>query len=319
MRIEDVTGRIRLGRKVHGIAAALLPFSAEGSIAIDAFKTHLLETHAVGLTNAVNMDTGYINFLSEAEQLNVLEWTREALGPQVPFIAAAYIEGLEGELVSLYRRKLDQIAGFGATPIIFQTARLHGTDWHEKVNTYKAICRGYESVLGFELSEVFAANGEIFDDNTIRGLFDIPELTALKHSSLDRLIEIERLRMRDELRPEFRIYTGNDLAIDMIEYGSDYLLGLATFSPEKFAERDRLWHSGDAAYYSLSDDLQHLGNVAFRSPVPGYKHSAAHFLYLTAKIPTPQTHPSSTRRPEWESTLMAECALRLGLIDCDDD
>ena len=29
----------------------------------------------------------------------------------------------------------------------------------------------------------------------------------------------------------------------MIEYGSDYLLGLASFAPDKFAERDRLWHT----------------------------------------------------------------------------
>jgi len=53
------------------------------------------------------------------------------------------------------------------------------------------------------------------------------------------------LALRDELRPDFRIYTGNDLGIDMIEFGSDYLLGLAAFCPEKFAERDRLWAEGD--------------------------------------------------------------------------
>ena len=61
----------------------------------------------------------------------------------------------------------------------------------------------------------------------------------------------------------------------MIEYGSDYLLGLATFAPEKFAERDRLWETGDPAYYALSDALQYLGNICFRDPVPAYKHSAA--------------------------------------------
>ena len=75
---------------------------------------------------------------------------------------------------------------------------------------------------------------------------DIPEIKGMKHSSLDRLVELERLELRDVHRPEFRIYTGNDLGINMIEYGSDYLLGLATFAPEKFAERDRLWAAGDS-------------------------------------------------------------------------
>ena len=108
---------------------------------------------------------------------------------------------------------------------------------------------------------------------------------------------MERLALRDKLRPDFRIYTGNDLAIDMMEYGSDYLLGLATFAPEKFAERDRLWECGDVAYYELSDALQHLGNVAFRLPIPAYKHSAAIFLNVTGKIPSDRTHPrNATRR-----------------------
>jgi 4-hydroxy-tetrahydrodipicolinate synthase len=64
------------------------------------------------------------------------------------------------------------------------------------------------------------------------------------------------------------------------------LLGLASFAPEKFAERDRLWAESDAGYYAPSDALQHLGNVAFREPVPVYKHSAALFLHLTERIPT---------------------------------
>jgi hypothetical protein len=99
----------------------------------------------------------------------------------------------------------------------------------------------------------------------------------------------------------------------MIEYGSDYLLGLATFAPEKFAERDRLWEAGDPAYYALSDALQYLGNVCFRDPVPAYKHSAATFLHLTGRIPSNATHSKSARRPEWEAQILQSCAHRLGL------
>src|SRR2546422_7163739 len=144
---------------------------------------------------------------------------------------------------------------------------------------------------------MFAPNGEIFDEETFRGLMEIPEMKGMKHSSLDRLLELDRLALRDAQRPEFRIYTGNDLGIDMIEYGSDYLLGLAGFAPEKFAERDRLWEAGDPAYYALSDALQHLGNVAFRAPVPAYKSSAATFLKLLGKIPSARAHPLSPLRP----------------------
>jgi 4-hydroxy-tetrahydrodipicolinate synthase len=160
---------------------------------------------------------------------------------------------------------------------------------------------------------MFAPNGEIFDTETVRRLMDIQEIKGMKHSSLDRLVELQRLALRDAQRPDFRIYTGNDLGVDMIEYGSDYLLGLATFSPEKFAERDRLWQAGDPAYYALSDALQYLGNVAFRAPVPAYKHSAAVFLHLTGRIPSDQTHPRNPQRPPWETEILRDCARRLGL------
>jgi len=153
---------------VKGLAAALLPFDDRGAVAVEAFQHHLLRTHSAGLTNAVNMDTGYINYLSEQEQQLVLEWTREALPANTKFVAGAYIERLEGDLVTLYRRKIDQIIEHGGTPIIIQTARLHHQPAREKIKCYREICRGYDEVLAFELSPVFAANGEIFDDETIR-------------------------------------------------------------------------------------------------------------------------------------------------------
>ena len=80
MNVQDMFERLRPRRKVEGIAAALLPFHADGSIAVDAFQQQLRLTRDAGLTNAVNMDTGYINFLSETEQLQILELTEEALG-----------------------------------------------------------------------------------------------------------------------------------------------------------------------------------------------------------------------------------------------
>ena len=313
MKIESIQQRQRFRRKVSGIAAVLLPYTPTGQVDDEAFQRHLLATHDAGLMNAVNMDTGYVNYLSDPEKEQVLEWTREALGRNTGFVAGAYIENQDGDLVSLYRREMDRIVRLGGIPILFQTARLHARRSQEKVAIYQQICKGYDHVLGFELSTVFASNGEIFDDECVKGLLDIPELKGIKHSSLDRLVELKRLALRDERRKDFAIYTGNDLGIDMIEYGSDYLLGLATFAPEKFAERDRLWESGDAAYYALSDALQHLGNIAFRDPVPAYKHSAAVFLHLTGRLPSGSPHPRNPRRPNWEAEMLSDCARRLQL------
>ena len=311
-RIESLLQRRRLGRKVQGIAAALLPYEPDGRVAVEAFQRHLIATHRAGLMNAVNMDTGYVNYLTETEKRDVLRWTRDALGKDFPFVAGAYIEDRADNVVSHYRQQIDSIVSFGGIPILFQSVRLRGLAAREKSAAYQSACQGYPHVLAFELGPMFASNGEIFDEETVRRLMDIPEIKGIKHSSLDRLLELGRLALRDTHRPDFRIYTGNDLGIDMIEYGSDYLLGLATFAPEKFAERDLLWESGNPDYYAISDALQYLGNVAFREPVPAYKHSAAVFLRLVGRIPSDLTHPKNPQRPTWEAQILRDCAQRLG-------
>lgn len=312
MSIQDRHQRRALGRKIEGIAACLLPFEEDGRIAEGAFCEAIQRTDNAGIGCAVNMDTGYANFLTPAERTGVLEMTRSTLGEGKRFVAGAYIEGMDGEIVDLYRAQMDEIVSFGGTPILFQSERFHHSGAQAIVDLYAELCAPYESVLGFELGKVFAANGMIYDEETIRGLIGIPQLKGIKHSSLDRGEELQRLALRDELRPDFKIYTGNDLGIDMIEYGSDYLLGLAAFCPEKFAERDNYWEEGDERYHALADALQYLGNVSFRAPVPAYKHSCAVFQHLLGRIPSDKAHPMCATRPDWERGMLKDCALRLG-------
>ena len=313
MNLTDIHARRRPGRKVTGMAAVLLPFTERGDIAEEAFAACLQETVVAGLTPAVNMDTGYVNLLTEGEKARVLALTRQALGGAA-FVAGAYIEGQEGDITDLYRREIARITDHGGTPIFFQTARLHNVPAARVVEVYAEASAGVETAYAFELGKMFAPNGEIWSDEVFERLLQVPQIKGIKHSSLDRVRELERLATRDRIRPDFQVFTGNDLGIDMIEYGSDYLLGLAAFSPAKFAERDRLWAAQDTGYLPVADALQLLGNIAFRPPVPAYKHSAAIFLHLLGKTPTDKTHPRSPERPPWERELLTSCAQRLGLL-----
>jgi 4-hydroxy-tetrahydrodipicolinate synthase len=312
MNLAEINARRLPGRKVIGMAAALLPFTASGGIAEDAYAALLRETAEAGLTPAVNMDTGYVNLLTAAEKERVLDIARQALNG-LPFLAGAYIEGQEGEVSGLYRREVARIARRGGIPILFQTARLHGRPASEIAGVYDEATSDVPTAYAFELGRVFAQNGEIWPADVVEAILNIPQIKGMKHSSLDRVTELGRLALRDLLRPDFQILTGNDLGIDMIEYGSDYLLGLAAFSPAEFAERDRLWEAQHTDYLCVADGLQMLGNIAFRPPVPAYKHSAAIFLHLLGKIPSGRTHPRSPERPPWEHELLSSCAERLGL------
>src|SRR5260370_42465273 len=104
MKIDSLMERLKLRRKVQGIAAALLSFESDGRVAVEAFQRHLAATQRAGLANAENMDTGYVNYLDQSQKEDVLRWTREALGDGVAFAAGAYIEAPAGGAASLYPR-----------------------------------------------------------------------------------------------------------------------------------------------------------------------------------------------------------------------
>lgn len=303
--------RLRPGRRIHGIAAALLPYTPEGQMDLAAFEAHVARTRAAGLDVAVNMDTGFGDLLAPAERETVLDATRRALGPGPAFYAGAFALGAADPLAA-YRASIAAIERRGGVPVLVQCPAMHGMAPAEKAALYAAAAgAGERGALAFELSTRFAPHGEIWDDETFDRLLEIPALRGAKHSSLDRVTELRRLAARDRARPEFRVYTGNDLAIDMVAYGSDYLLGLATFAPEAFAARDRALAAGDASFLALNDALQHLGNVGFREPVPAYKHAAALYLQLTGGLASDAIHPKAPRRPAADRELLADCARRV--------
>jgi len=313
--LEAAWARLSAGRTPHGVAAALLPYTDAGRIDWAGFEQLLSHIRAAGLDVAVNMDTGFGELLAPAEREAVLDAARACLGADTPFYAGAWPEG-GADSAGSYAASLRAIAARGARAVIVQCPAMHGLGPAQKAALYAAIARAAPpGALAFELSPRFAPHGEIWDEETFERLLAIEALAGAKHSSLERATELRRLAARDRARPDFRIYTGNDLAIDLVAYGSDYLLGLAGFAPQRFAERDRALAAGDLAFLSVGDDLQHLGNVAFREPVPGYKHAAAQFLHLLGVLEGDGVHPRAPRRPGAERVLLFDCALRLALLD----
>lgn len=287
---------IKPRRQITGMSAILLPFKIDGSVDWAGFEAHVERTSAAGLTPAVNMDTGFANLIDEATRIEALRRTRAVLAGK-PFVAGAFVGDQPGDAFDMaaYGTQIEQIQSFNGTPIIFQS---HGLTGGDVLAAYHEIASACDRFLAFELGQMFAPFGAIYDLETYAGLMAIPNCQGAKHSSLSRHLEWDRLMLRDAQRPDFMVLTGNDLAIDMVMYGSDYLLGLSTFAPELFAKRDACWLAGDPAFYEHNDILQYLGCFVFRPPVPAYKHSAAQFLKQRGWIETDATHPQSPTRPD---------------------
>ena len=306
---------IKPRRKIKGISAILLPFKDNYAIDWPGLADHVRRTAEAGLTPAVNMDTGYANLISEEERQKVLRATQCTLGGG-EFVAGAFVADQPGARFDrdAYCRQIDSIQSHGGTPIIFQSYGLTQQAGGEILRAYETIGEKADAFIAFELGTMFAPFGAIYDLETYGGLMGLGACVGAKHSSLSRQLEWERLLLRDALRPEFKVYTGNDLAIDMVVYGSDYLLGLSTFAPDLFARRDAMWLAGEAGFYELNDLIQYLGFLAFRPPVPAYKHSAAQFLKLRGWIASSQTHRDSPRRPASDIDILRDIADRLGVL-----
>ena len=298
---------LKPGRKITGMSAVLLPFLSSTEADWPSFEQHVARTCDAGLVPAVNMDTGYINLLDDATRQEVLQRTQRVVAGRM-FVAGAFVKDAPGAAFdrSTYASRIQQIQSHGGTPVIFQSYGLTQQTDSAIVESYQAIAKECDRFVGFELGTMFAPFGRIYSEEVYRGLMSIPQCLGAKHSSLERTMEWDRLRWRDEVRPDFMVLTGNDLAIDMVMYGSDYLLGLSSFAPDLFARRDAMWQNGDSDFYQLNDVLQYLGFFAFRVPVPAYKHSAAMFLQRRGWIQTSLTHPQSPVRPESDGPILDE-------------
>jgi dihydrodipicolinate synthase/N-acetylneuraminate lyase len=298
-------------REITGISAMLVPYAANGEIDWKALEAHIARTAAAGLTPAVNMDTGYVQLLAESDRKRVIDVTAAVTGGK--FAAGAYVDDGPGVAFNLpaYVEEGVAIAKRGGTPVIFPSHGMNALPDDELVGALADIGASLDRFIGFELGEMFVPYGRIYSLETYSGMLGIKQCIGAKHSSFSRRLEWDRLALRDQRRPEFKVFTGNDLAIDMVMWGSDYLLGLSTFAPESFALRDRLWAEGDAAFYELNDLLQYLGEFAFRSPVPAYRHDAAIFFEMRGWAESDATPPGAPRRPDSDREVLAGILRRL--------
>ena len=292
-------------KPIFGASAILLPFKTCGEADWQGFDQHVERTLQAGLTPAINMDTGYANLIDQATRLEALDRTQRIAGDR-DYIAGVFVGDKPNTPFNLqqYQNGIDEIQIRNGTPIFFQSFGLIEQTDDEIFNSYHQLASSCDQFYFFELGKVFAPFGQVYSLSLYERLMQISNCLGAKHSSLRRIDEWERIEIRNRVRPDFKVLTGNDLAIDMVIYGSDYLLGLSTFAPESFALRDSWWASGDPRFYELNDLLQYLGTFTFRHPTSAYKHSAAMFLKLRNMIDTDLTHPHSPERPDTDREVL---------------
>ncbi len=299
------------GRRIDGIAALPTPFDAAGRPDLVTLGLLVQATYAAGLTPAVNTFAGAVELLTPDERADVLMATAGvACGRR--FVAGAMVEPGTAPLVVRCGRALDAIALQGGTPLLLQNDEFAAQDEERIVEVFRLGSSGHRGLLTVELGRIFGPSGRVYSLDLFHRLLDVPALTGLAHASLDRVQEWYRIEARDVRRPDFHIYSGNELAIDMVSYGSDYILGVAGCAPHAFAIRDRYWRLGDPRGFALNDLLQYLAFLVYRAPMAASRHSAIQFLHARGLVTSP--HVRGERRAAADLPLLHDVAARLDAL-----
>jgi hypothetical protein len=297
-------------RTIDGCAALPVWLGASGRLDLSGLATRLQATFAAGLTPAVNLFAGSVECLAREQRTDVLS-TAAGVARGRRFIAGTWPTDDAAPLAVRYGRAIDAVVRQGGTPLLLPIRELTSLDGDALAHLWRQATAGHRGVVVIEMADAFASPAPLHAAGVITRLLDIGSLGGLVHASLDRGAEWDRVEARDAARPDFRIYSGHERALDMVGYGSDYLLATAGCAPAAFAARDRAWRAGSPLGFELNDVLQTLGTLLYRTPLGGARHGALQWLQVRGEIDAARPVPGVDRRPESDLALLHDIATRL--------
>ena len=300
-------------RTIDGAAALPVWLGASGRLDLSGFAARLQETFAAGLTPAVNLFAGSGDRLGHEQRVDVLA-TAAGVARGRRFIAGTTPTEDAAPLAVRYGRAVDAVVRQGGVPLLLPIRELTALDGDALAHLWRQATSGHRGVLVIEMASDFGAPAPLYTADVVTRILDIASLGGLVHASLDRGTEWARVEARDVARPEFRIYSGNERALDMVAYGSDYLLGSAGCAPEAFAVRDRAWRQGAPVGFALNDLLQALATLLHRHPIDGARHGALQWLQVRGLVEHASPVPGLTLRPDSDLDLYREIHARLAAL-----
>ena len=193
----------------------------------------MTRTAAAGLAPAVNMDTGYVHLLDDQTARRVLQRTH---GRARRAARSSPARSTMRDAVARGASAAGRRSSCRRTAIGRRRARRLRARWPDAVDRFI----GFELLAGVQPRRVASGTSTPTGPCWPSRSASAPSTRRCAATSSG-----SASGCATSVRPDFQVLTGNDLAIDMVMYGSDYLLGLSTFAPDLFAERDRCWAEGD--------------------------------------------------------------------------
>jgi dihydrodipicolinate synthase/N-acetylneuraminate lyase len=304
------------GRRPVGLAPVLLPY-ADGSIDWDGFAHLLGRTVETGLIPLVNAGPGAADVLGASERAEVLATVGAAMGG-LRFVAGVRAEpGADGSFdASKLAGAVDAVSRHGGVPALLPSPALATLGPDEALGLLAWMGEWCDRLIAVDVPPERWPGGRRWGLDDFTALLDQPRCVGLIDGSWSRQAEWDRIRRRDDVRPDFRLYSANALGIDQIMFGTDHALDLTAAVPDAVADRDHAWAADDPGVIERHDALQALATLVFRPPVSASRHSLAVALRILGRVAKDDIHPDLPRRPDVraEADLLAPALDRLGLL-----
>ena len=302
------------GRRPAGLAPVLLPFLPDGTPDWDGFAHLLGRAVDAGLIPFLSAGPGAGDLLDASTRAEVVATVGAALGNRT-FVAGVRAEdGADGGFdPARLAGTVDAISRHGGIPALFPSPTLASLHPDEALGLLAWMGEWCDRLIAVDLPAERWPGGRAWGMDAFTALLDVEACTGLVDGSWNRQLEWDRIRRRDDLRPDFQLYSANALGIDQITFGADNALDLTAAVPDAIADRDEAWTREDPSVVDRHDALQALATLVFRPPVAAAHHALARTLFLRGWLAHDGVHPSLPRRPASDDDLLLPALDRLGL------
>lgn len=225
--------------KLQGVMPALVtPFDAAGQIDFAAFKAHMTNLRAAGVTGWVPCgSSGEYNFMSDAERDSVLQFVKDFAQPGEVLIAGTNAPHTAGVIANTLRAK-----AMGYDTVLLAVPFYTKPTQAEIIKHFNMVLDACD--VNIVLYSYPGKDGVEIEWEALDALADHPRIIGIKESSgsLQRAIGIStRYDGRIQL-----VSGSDDIALDFMLWGADsWICGPANCMAKAVCDLDRSFRAGD--------------------------------------------------------------------------
>ncbi|MFN8017433.1 MAG: hypothetical protein U0P45_04845 [Acidimicrobiales bacterium] len=303
------------GRRPEGLAPVLLPIGADGEPDWDGFAHLLGRTVDAGLVPYLHAGPGLADLIGPSTRAEVVATAGAALGGHRFVVGVRPEPGADGAFdPARLAGQVDALGRHHAVAALLPAPCTASLGPDEAVGLAAWVGEWVDRLLVVDLPPQRWPGGRTWGLDAITALMEVDACVGVVDGSWSRQAEWDRIRRRDERRPDFHLYSANALAVDQVIYGADHALDLAAAVPDALADRDEAWAREDPGVIERNDALQALATLAFRPPYEAARHSLVRILVLRGWLDRDALPDRVPRRPDGEDDLLLPALDRLGLV-----